>query len=493
MAESSDEAKAYIKELCRRDPIFFINHFAWTFDPRADTDDRHRPFVLYDFQEVEIEEAEKSYHKGEDLLTEKSRDMGVSWIYIAWIVHKWLFEDDFNALLGSRKQDFVDNRQLDSLFGKIDYMLRYLPPWMLPDKFNYDKHRTMMKIVNPSNGNTIQGESTNPQFSRGGRYSIIFFDEFAHWEWADRSWTAAGDATKCRVAVSTPNGSNFFKQLRFSGKIKVRTIHWKLHPDKDENWYRQECQRRLPEEIAQELDINYERSQKGRIYEEFENVPYGFYPYNEHWPLYISWDYGLGDDTAMIWWQRDPMSGRRRIIDVYWNNGKLIDFYVPFVTGELPSDQTYHYTYDDMEVIEDHRKYKPAIHFGDPAGKNRSQAGGNKSVIGILKEHGIFVHTNDKENTYDPRRTKSKLLMRDLDVNDNPRTRYLRECMINARFNISENTNTTSTIPKPIHDWTSHLRSAFEYYAVNEREVRIRPPRDSSHIINSRLDSTILY
>lgn len=492
MTEHDLEAQIYVKELCRRDPIFFINHFAWTFNPRDDAVIRHRPFILYPFQEDEINEMEEHLKVGKDMLTEKSRDMGVSWLYITWLYHKWLFEPDFTTLIGSRKEALVDNRQADSLMGKLDYLIRYTPAWMLPRGFNIEKHRTLLKLINPENKNTILGESTNTEFSRGGRYSIIFFDEFAFWDWADKAWAAAGDATKCRFAVSTPNGANFFKNLRFSEKIDVRTILWKLHPEKDEDWYNSERKRRLPEEMAQEIDIAYDRSTKGRVYEDFEMVPYGDFPYNDRWPLYVSWDYGLSDDTAMIWWQRDPMTGRRRIIDCYWNHGKLIDYYLPFITGEVPSSVTYHYNYEDMEIIDEHRSHKPAIHFGDPAGKQRSQAGGNRSVIDQLREFGIHVHTKDDANAFEIRKTKSKLLMRDLDVNDNQRTRYLRDCMLNSKYPVRrDNTQAVTASVKPIHDWTSHLRSSFEYYAVNERNYKLRKAID--HNKTHDLTKTILY
>lgn len=492
LAETDPEAAAAIRERCKRDPVFFIDHFLWTYDPRSSQ--RHRPFILYEFQEVELAESEKCYRNGEDMLTEKSRDMGVTWYYAAWIFHKWLFEKDFTALIGSRKEDLVDNRQLDSIFGKFDYMMRYLPPFLVPDGFVNTKHRLALKLIHPTNGNTILGESANPDFSRGGRYSLIFFDEFAFWDWADRAWTSAGDATKVRFAVSTPNGANFFKFLRFSGRIKVRTVKWDLHPEKDQAWYDGERKRRLPEEMAQEIDIAYDKSNKGRVYEEFEYVPYDKFPYEDRWPLYISWDYGLADDTAMIWWQRDPVSGRRRIIDCYWNNGKLIDFYVPFVTGEIPSGGPYGYNERDLDIIEAHRLYKPAIHFGDPSGKNRSQTS-NKSVIDQLRISGIHVLTKPESNDFEIRKTKSKLLIRDLEVNDNERTRYLRECMLNARYPERRMNTQATTVPdKPIHDWTSHLRTAFEYYAVNERDYRIRTSVDSIRYKNSGSQSrTILY
>jgi len=102
--------------------------------------------------------------------------MGVTWMIVAWIVWKWLFADGFNALMGSRKEDLVDNKAADSLFGKAEYIIERLPNWMWPIGWDSSKHRTFAKIINPENDNTIQGESANRDFSRQGRYSCLVGD-----------------------------------------------------------------------------------------------------------------------------------------------------------------------------------------------------------------------------------------------------------------------------------------------------------------------------
>jgi len=286
-----------------------------------------------------------------DGLVEKSREMGASWLlFVAIPLYYWLFRDGINILVGSYKEMLVDDRTTDSLFGKMDYIIEGLPKWMLPKNFNPSKHRTKLKLVNPANNNLISGDTMNPNFGRGGRKTVVLFDELGFWDYAKDAWEGCSDTTECRIANSTPHGYNYYAQLRESG-MDVITLLWKLHPLKTQEWYEYEKARRTEEELAQEVDISYTKSREGKVYPEWNdvNVKQGLFPYDEDLPLYVGWDFGKTDDTAIIWGQKDR-KGKFRIIDTYRNTGKNIDFYVPFVTGIVPSEG-YKYTKDELELI----------------------------------------------------------------------------------------------------------------------------------------------
>ena len=65
------------------------------------------------------------------------------------------------------------------------------------------------------------------------------------------------------------------------------------------------------------------------------------------------------------------------------------------------------------------------------------------------------------------------------EVNTTPANEYWIEAMQNARYpERSENSQATSEINLPIHDWTSHHRTATEYFAVNytEPQITYTPP-----------------
>ncbi len=469
--ERSAESRSITFEICKEDAVFFIENFLWTYDPRPGHDPHHFPFILFDFQRDAVHWIINKIKNGEDGLMEKSRDMGATWLFMSVLLWFWRFDPSFSATIGSYKEKLVDDRTLDSLYGKIDYQLNSLPKWLIPARFKFKDHRQSMKLVNPENQNLIMGDSMNPDFSRGSRKNVVFLDEGASWEYFREAWESAGDSTPCRITCSTPKGRNAFAIQRESG-IDVLTLHWSKHPFKDKEWYDFECERRTDEEIAQELDISYNKSQEGRVYPEWDDVQHGSYPYDPQYPLYVSWDFGFTDDTALIWWQTVPNSNIR-IIDCYSNHGKIIDFFVPFITGITPSD-TRLYSKRDFKIIESHKGWKPAIHFGDPAGRFTNQVT-NQSVMDVLKQYGIHVNFSEEAKDFQTRKTAAKILMRTLVVNINDNTNEMDAAMQNASYpKIRKGGSEQIRSLKPSHDWSSHYRSSFEYFAVNNNRFSAR-------------------
>lgn len=475
--ERSAEARTYLWHLCARpdNPVegakFFINNFGWTLDPRPEHEPFHLPFITFEYQDRAIEWFIDRIDNGRDGLVEKSRDMGMSWLMFVWLpLWYWLFRDGTNILLGSYKEALVDDRTPDSLFGKLDYALDSLPRWMLPSRFNRDKHRTKLRLTNPANGNVITGDTMNPNFGRGSRKTAVLFDELGFWDYAEDAWSSCGDSTSARIANSTPNGDNFFHNLKEEG-IGTLTLLWAEHPLKDEQWYQFEVQRRSPEEMAQEIDLSYQKSKDGVVYSEWNNdqyVSYGYYPYIYGRQVFVGWDFGKTDDTAIIWAQNDD-DGGLRIIDTYRNSGKNIDFYVPFVNGIVSSDSDgkYHYTPDELEIIKEHREWGRGTHFGDPAGRFRNQVS-DETVFSVLKDHGIVVNFKEKWKEFKVRKSATKRMIMDgVNLNENRRTKLFRKYIGNAsypRVMIEGRKFIKSEAPK--HDGTSHYRSALEYLSL---------------------------
>jgi len=478
LARMSAEGRASIREKAREDPVWFIDYLGFTFDPRLPGEEATIPFLLYDYQRELIRELVARIDAGRDLLVEKSRDMGVTWVMLAVLTWYWLFRPGFQALLGSRKEDYVDNGQLGSLFGNLAWFVDHLPGWILPPGFSSKKHRRWMKLVNPHNGAAIIGESSNPNYGRGGRFSVIVLDEAAYWPDIEAVWRSTSQSSPCRILISTPNGRNYFARLRFSGQIDVLSYHWTRHPHKDRAWYEAEKARLVdPAVVAQELDISYDRSIRGLVYPDWEHVPKGHYPYQEGWPLFVAIDFGINDPTAMIWAQRDPRTGTVRLIDCYSNRGYPADFYIPFVTGEIPTDWPYQYDPEEREMIARHGTWGIPIIYGDPAGAQRSQATGS-SVLDVWRTHGLSVVTNPRAQKFAERWQATSMLIRNLEVNL-PDCASLDEAIAAARFpERPADHRSTNEISLPVHDWTAHFRSALEYLAVNlPKLTRRTPPR----------------
>ena len=482
---SSAEARALMWTQCARPDnpaegcIFFIETFGFTFDARPEHYPNHLPFFLFEFQKDAVRWIIDHIDNGSDGLLEKSRDMGVSWLFFVWVVlWYWLFRDGVNILIGSYKEQLVDSRTDDSLFGRIDYSLNSLPNWILPKRFNKNKHRTQMKLINPENNNLISGDTMNPDFGRGSRKTAVLFDELGSWDYAQDAWDSCADTTPCRIANSTPKGYNFYAILRKESGIDVLTLKWQLHPQKDQQWYDFEKTRRTPEVIAQELDISYTKSQEGVCYPEWandSNVERGKFEYDENLPLYVGWDFGYTDDTAIIWAQ--PFRGTLRIIDTYKNNNKTIDFYVPFVTGITPSEG-YKYSQTDLDLIEDHKYWKMGTHFGDPAGRFKN-AVTEDTVLDVLKRNGIIVNFRDQWKEWSKRKNSAKRRMLDgIELNQNGRTKYFDIAMLNAAYpKVKAQGLEEVRSLKPKHDGTSHYRSAFEYLSLGLETIEHNVPR----------------
>ncbi len=473
-------------------PVAFINNFLYTFDPKREP--YKLRFVLFDFQEELVWLIVDAIKNGYDLFIEKCREMGATYVVLAVYFWFWRYVPGSNFLLGSRKESAVDNRgasvegetsnKEESLFGKLAYFIDNIFPPMLPEGFSKNNHFTYMNLKNPENGNIISGESSNPNFSRGGRFKSILPDEFAFWENDTAAWGAMADTTNCRIVLTTPGIKPCkAKRLRF-GKdgesIKVITLPYTLDPRKTPEWLERERNRRSPEDFAREIMINWEVSIKGKVYPEIEMAEFGQYPYNPSWPLYKTWDFGM-DGIAIQWWQRNMINGKKRLIEAYMNDNQPIEFYYPFDGKDVDSKYMSEYSDEDLEVIKAVKIFKKAIHYGDPDVNKRSLVGGT-STRKALESAGIYVQTNPQATDFNSRRDKTKVMLQNgVEINQTKGTEYYLECMRNARYpQRQEGSQATAEITIPIHDWTSHHRTATEYFAVNYEE----PPEPQSAVEN---------
>jgi len=250
-------------EFYKTHPVEFINDWMMTFDPRnAEVGlPTQVPFILFPKQAEFITWLRDRWLKREDGLAEKSRDMGVSWLCVAFAVWMWRFHSGVVIGFGSRKEDYVDNiGDPKSLFWKIRSAIMLLPKEFRPNGYDEKKHAPFMRIINPENNSVIVGEAGD-NIGRGNRTSIYFKDESAFYERPELIDAALSQTSNCKIDVSTPNGNgNPFFRKRMSGNISIFTFHWKDDPRKDEKWYNKQKLTLDPVVLAQEIDIDYNAS-----------------------------------------------------------------------------------------------------------------------------------------------------------------------------------------------------------------------------------------
>lgn len=293
MCAKDKDARGYVWEMIKRDPLFTFNVLFYTYDPRTKVKDE--PFITFPFQDETILKINSWIENGENGFIDKSRDMGATYMVLYVFLWRWLTKKGEKFRLGSRTEDYVDKSgDLSTLFEKLRYCLDRIPGWFLPAGYDRKKHSTYMRLLNPELGCAIIGEATNANFARGGRENAVLFDEFQAWEMADEAWRSASDSTKCKISLGTPDGAgNKFAELSRTEEVKNKVrLHWSLHPhkavtneshlEKQKNlglvdinsnapagcyidingkirseWYDSESSTRDKEDVAANLDIDY--------------------------------------------------------------------------------------------------------------------------------------------------------------------------------------------------------------------------------------------
>jgi hypothetical protein len=280
-AEQDKGLQKALMEASTESMLFWVNAFCWTYhqfdvDPatgkRIPAISPHVPFITWEIQDKLFDKFDEHLETGEDLLIDKCRDTGASWMCVDFLHYQWLFTKDSQLLEMSRIKDYVDQTgNMKALFQKHDYINDWLPAWMLPPMVRPgEKHRTCMHMHNSLNGSTIDGESTTEHAGSGDRRKIVFLDEFAKVANGTKMRSATRDVAYMRLINSTPAGAGTeYSRWKNSGQIKVFVIPFWEHPEKGAGrfvkedglggweisspWLEQEKLVRSPKELGQEV------------------------------------------------------------------------------------------------------------------------------------------------------------------------------------------------------------------------------------------------
>lgn len=221
------------------------------------------PFILYPRQIEWVNWVVSQWRDHKPGITEKTRQMGFSWLSMALACTLCLFHPGMVIGVGSRKQEYID------VLGDPKSLIQKCREFMsaLPVEFrggwNVKEHAPHMRMMFPESGSILTGEA-GENIGRGNTTSLYFVDEAAFLERPLLVDAALSQTTNCRIDISTPNGmANPFAQKRHSGKIDVFSFHWRDDPTKDDKWYQDQVEFLAPVVVAQEIDINYSASVEG--------------------------------------------------------------------------------------------------------------------------------------------------------------------------------------------------------------------------------------
>ena len=235
---------------CAESQLFWINAFVMTFHQfdvdesgkRIESKHADQPMITWPIQDELLLRFENCVAEGEDILIDKSRDMGASWCCIDHIHWLMLFRRSHKPtelLEMSRNEDYVDKPgNMKSLFQKHDYINQWLPDWMRPpDCFRGQANRSHMHWHNPIANSTLDGESTTKRAGRGDRRLIGLLDEFGSVQSGMEMRNSSRDACLVRIINSTSVPGSEYNKWRSDKTIKVFIMPYWEHPDKGTGRY----------------------------------------------------------------------------------------------------------------------------------------------------------------------------------------------------------------------------------------------------------------
>ena len=362
----------------------------------------------------------------------------------------------------------------DLVMGAIDNPLQnpraaYVAPLFNQAKdvaWIYLKHYARPLLAKPPNESELYVElingarirlygADNPDRLRGIYLDDVVLDEYADMHpavWPEVIRPLLADRRGRATFIGTPKGRNAFHEIytraltdpdwsTFMLKASETNI---IHPDE-----LLAAQRDMtPEQYAQEFECSFEAAILGAYFgkEMAEAERAGRItdvPYDDALPVHTAWDLGIGDSTAI--WFFQILLGEIHVIDHYEANGHGIEHY-----ARVLQSKPYRYAHDWV-----------------PHDARARELGTGRTRIETMLSCGLKPKLVPDHKVLDGINALRVLF---------PRIWWSRDCVAGLeslrqyRADYDEKTRAFKDTPK--HDWTSHTADAARYMAMAYRELK---------------------
>lgn len=245
LAKQSKELQKWFLDCCREYAPIAFNALFCTLNPQKPPGERMRPFILRPKQIGAVEVLDWCIKNGHDCGINKARKEGATELVSKMYALHCILYKKSNFIVGSRKKELVDKFGDDyTIFAKIDNAFQYLPSWLGFDylgESNDRIYRKDMLIRVNETGSAITGETTNENFSAGGRATSMLLDEFGRIEKyiADSIEGTIHDVTDCVIYNSTHwlGIGHTFNQVLAKPTTRVIVLDWHTNPEKSVGLY----------------------------------------------------------------------------------------------------------------------------------------------------------------------------------------------------------------------------------------------------------------
>jgi hypothetical protein len=196
----------------QKSPHPFLKHYVKTIDPH-DEDGLAKDFP---YSRPYVQRLVDGWLENRLMLVAKSRQMIISWLFVALYTWDAMVHDGKFIFFQSRKEDDAGLGSPLSLLSRALFIWQNLPDWM-QEEFPITTKRKPQLIVFEKTKSTIYAVSQDSDALRQYTATGIFADELAFQEDARDAFIASKptiDGGSARyTGVSTANGKNFFYEL----------------------------------------------------------------------------------------------------------------------------------------------------------------------------------------------------------------------------------------------------------------------------------------
>lgn len=312
---------------------------------------------------------------------------------------------------------------------------------------------------------------------RGVYLDGVILDEYADMPpaaWGEVIRPALADRQGWATFIGTPKGRNAFHDIWERAQVEddwfalmLKASETGLLPRSELDAARLEM---TPEQYEQEFECSFEAAILGAYYgreiaQAERDGRIGEVPYDTAVPVHTAWDLGIGDATAI--WFFQVVGNAIHVIDHYEAHGHGLAHYAQVLASKG-------YTYGTH--------YLPHDAKAKDLGTGRTRVETINQLTGkwptVLRQGDVMDGINAGRITMARCRF------------DVVRCRDGLECLRQYRADYDEKKRAFKDQPR--HDWTSHSADAFRYLAMAWREIKpVEPPKPVKHWTVGKTNITI--
>jgi hypothetical protein len=274
---------------------------------------------------------------------------------------------------------------------------------------------------------------------------------------------------------------------------RLISLPWWRHPLRDQVWENRQRARHANDEqgFAREYELDWDAGLGDWVYPSAKLIDPVDAPYVPGvGKVYVAIDPGIRDPTSVVFIQWIPGEEMPwRLVEALTIQTHEAKYLTPILMGfppghEMRSQYNLQSVQEVMDFTWELRQSGIDISWvGDPYGDHKSGSN-SESYYMVLAMHSqelseaypdlpaveVLVYTKYDEGARYHRKRKDELTkkLRVTLFHNAPRVRYVLKALQDAKYKPQDENQIVQNEPQePAHDWTSHPRSACEYWAVN--------------------------